>query len=353
MPVVLLISICLQAAPQDAPRQAPEGMVWIEGGEFTMGGVGPEIRNDELPRHRVRLDGFFIGRNEVTNAEFKAFVDATGYTTVAECPVDWELLKTQVPPGTPRPPEEMLLPGSLVFIQPEDVGNLRDYSQWWVWTAGANWRHPEGPGSDIDQRMDHPVVHVAWEDARAFADWAGAILPTESQWEFAARGGIQDMPFIWGNDQIDTSRANVWDGDFPTRNDLGDGFLRTAPVGRYPANGHGLHDMGGNVWEWCRDRYRADEYLRRSRLIGEGEAIENPTGPQDTVDPRNPHAPDTRVQRGGSFLCNPSYCSSYRPSARMSTTPDSATSHAGFRIVMSPEQAAEAAQKDAENETDP
>lgn len=337
--------LMLMATCQVAPPEAPEGMVWIEGGEFTMGGVGQEARRDEFPRHKVRIDGFFIEKTEVTNAQFDAFVSDTGYKTIAERPVDWAILETQVPPGTPRPSEEMLKPGSLVFVQPKEVRDAVDYSQWWVWTAGADWRHPEGPDSTIEGRMEHPVVHVSWEDARSYARWAGASLPTESQWEFAARGGIADMPFIWGNAKVDGTRANIWEGLFPTRNDMGDGFLRTAPVGRYPANGYGLYDMGGNVWEWCIDRYRADEYARRVGLFGEGVVIENPQGPEETVDPRNPHAPDTRVQRGGSFLCHPSYCSSYRPSARMSTTPDSAMSHAGFRIVMTKDQAVAAAGK--------
>ena len=330
--------VALNVAALITPPQAPEGMVWIEGGEFKMGGVGPEIRHDELPLHRVALDGFFIKKTEVTNAQFKRFVDATGYKTIAERPVDWELIKTQVPPGTPQPPEDMLLPGSLVFHQPAEVRDTRDYSQWWVWTSGASWRHPEGPKSSIENRMDHPVVHVAWDDARAYAQWVGGDLPTESQWEYAARGGISDMPFIWGNEQVDSSRANIWEGVFPTRNDKGDGFVRTAPVGSYPANGYGLYDMAGNVWEWCLDQYRADEYTRRSMGLGEEEAVKNPQGPQETDDRRNLYAPVTRIQRGGSFLCHPSYCSSYRPSARMSTTPDSAMSHAGFRIVMTPEQ---------------
>lgn len=341
MPTCFISLLLISLTSTQAPPPPPEGMAWVKGGDFLMGGVGPEVRADELPRHRVHIDGFFIGKTEVTNAQFKAFVDATGYQTVAERHVDWEKIKAQVPPGTPKPPEEMLQPGSLVFVQPKEVSNTRDYSQWWVWTPGASWRHPEGPESSIEGRMDHPVVQVAWEDAKAYADWAGGGLPTESQWEFAARGGIQDMPFIWGNAPVDASRANIWEGIFPTRNDKSDGYVRTAPVGRYPANGYGLYDMGGNVWEWCSDQYRADEYARRVAARGEDAVIKNPQGPEQTFDPRNPHAPETRIQRGGSFLCHPSYCSSYRPSARMSTTPDSAMSHAGFRIVMTPKQVRE------------
>ena len=328
------------SAAQSPPM--PAGMVWVDGGEFTMGGVGSEVRPDELPRHRVRLDGFFISETEVTNRQFKAFIEATGYQTVAERAVDWEEIRKQVPPGTPKPPDEVLQPGSLVFNETGKPVDPRDVSQWWNWTIGANWRHPEGPGSSIDDRLDHPVVQVAWEDAVAYADWAGGALPTEAQWEYAARGGLADQPFIWGDQQIDVGRANTWQGDFPIRNTGADGHLRTAAVKSFPPNGHGLYDMGGNVWEWCRDRYRSDAYVIRIRETGADGVTVNPQGPTSTADPRQPHAQDTRVQRGGSFLCNPSYCSSYRPSARMSATPDSGMSHAGFRIVMTPEQAGKA-----------
>lgn len=323
--------------PQPPPRP-PEGLVWIPGGTFTMGGVGPEARSDEFPRHRVRIDGFFLGRHEVTNAEFKRFVDATGYRTVAERPVDWEELRRQLPPGTPRPPDEMLQPGSLVFKQTDHPVPLDDVSVWWQWTTGANWRHPEGPGSTIEERMDHPVVQVAWEDAVAYCRWVGGRLPFEAEWEFAARGGVDDKPFIWGDAPIDADRANTWTGRFPDRNDATDGHVRTAPVGSYPPNGFDLYDMAGNVWEWCGDQYRPDEYRRRTRAGEDDSIIDNPEGPRDTVDPRNPTAPVSRVQRGGSFLCHPSYCSSYRPSARMATTPDSAGSHVGFRVVMTADQ---------------
>ena len=317
-------------------------MVFVEGGEFTMGGVGPEVRPDELPRHRVKLDGFYISSHEITNKQFKKFVDATKYKTVAERAVDWEEIQKQVPPGTPKPAEEMLQPGSLVFEIPEEARGTRDISQWWSWTTGADWRHPEGPASSIDERWDHPVVHVAWEDAVAYATWVGGQLPTEAQWEFAARGGVADMPYIWGDAPLDPTRANVWQGTFPTRNTNEDGFVKTSPVGSFPPNAIGLYDMAGNVWEWCSDIYGANTYEGREEGV-----IENPTGPEKPFDPHNPFAPDVRVQRGGSFLCNPSYCSSYRPSARISTTPDSAMSHAGFRIVMTLAQAAVRANTEA------
>ena len=340
--VVASIASTVGVSTDSHPDPRRLDLVSIPAGNFVMGGVGPEARPDEFPRHRVRLDAFRIGRREVTNSEFAAFVAATGYRTVAERPVDWEELKTQVPPGTPKPDPELLEPGSLVFRSTDQPVTLDDHAQWWAWIHGADWRHPEGPKSSIEDRMDHPVVQVAFEDAVAYCEWAGGRLPTESEWEFAARGGLSEQPFIWGSEQIDTTRANTWDGRFPDRNDGEDGFLRTAPVGKYPPNGYGILDMAGNVWEWCSDLYRADEYRRRAEALveesGDEGAVVNPGGPSSTRDPRNPHAPETRVQRGGSFLCNPSYCSSYRPSARMATTPDSGASHVGFRIVMTPAQ---------------
>ena len=330
---------------EDHPDPRGLDLVAVAAGEFTQGGIGPEARPDEFPRHQVQLDAFRIGRHEVTNAEFAAFVEATGYRTVAERPVDWEELKKQVPPGTPKPEAALLQPGSMVFQSTNQPVSLDDYSKWWVWIHGADWRHPEGPASAIDDRMDHPVVQVAFEDAIAYCDWAGGRLPTESEWEFAARGGLSEQPFIWGAEQIDATRANTWGGRFPDRNDVEDGFLGTAPIGTYPPNGYDLVDMGGNVWEWCSDLYRADEYRRRIEEIGEAGVVVNPKGPSNTRDPRNPYAPESRVQRGGSFLCNPSYCSSYRPSARMATTPDSGASHVGFRLVMTPAQWAAAVER--------
>lgn len=336
------------SSPEGDHPAPPAGMTWIPGGEFMMGGVGPEARPDEFPRHRVRVDGFFLGVHEVTNAEFARFVEATGYRTVAERAVDWEILKLEVPPGTPKPPDEVLQPGSLVFTATDRPVRLDDHSQWWRWINGADWRHPEGPESSIEDRMDHPVVHVGWEDAVAYCDWIGGRLPTEAEWERAARGGREGMAFIWGDEQIDHTRANTWDGRFPDRNERTDGFAGTAPVGRFPVNGYGLHDMAGNVWEWCLDLYRPDEYRRRVAGLADGGAVDNPRGPAAAADPRHPHASVTRIQRGGSFLCNPSYCSSYRPSARMATTPDSSASHVGFRVLMTPAQVRARAAKSGE-----
>jgi len=308
-------------------------MVWIEGGEFLMGGVGALARPDELARHRVRVSGFWIDATEVTNAQFAKFVEATGYKTVAERPIDWEELRKQVPAGTPKPPDEVLQPGSLAFTPPKDPVRLDDATAWWSWTLGANWRHPEGPASTIAGREDHPVVHIAFEDAEAYARWAGKRLPTEAEWEFAARGGLEGKANIWGDEPVDATRCNIWTGHFPDVNTKADGFDRTAPVKRYAPNGYGLYDMAGNVWEWCSDRYREDTLRARAAALGPNGVATDPKGPAKSQDPRHPDAPETRVMRGGSYLCSDSYCASYRPSARMSTPPDTGLAHLGFRCV--------------------
>jgi formylglycine-generating enzyme required for sulfatase activity len=322
-------------------------MVWIPGGEFTMGSVDPLARRDESPRHRVRVDGFWMNITEVTNAQYRAFVQATGYQTVAERPVDWKELKKQVPPGTPKPPAAMLQPGSLVFTPPPYPVNLRNYTQWWSWTIGANWQHPGGPDTTIKGRDDYPVVHIAYEDAVAYCTWAGKRLPTEAEWEYAARGGLDGRVNVWGDEPIDPKRANIWQGHFPDRNTAADGYERSAPVKQFPANGYGLYDMAGNVWEWCSDLYRPDMYAVRVRELGSGRVAVNPTGAKQSIDPRNPYAPESRVHRGGSFLCHDSYCASYRPSARMACPSDTGLQHLGFRCVMTPAmRAARAAQGD-------
>lgn len=320
-----------------AVSDAPPGMVWVPGGEFSMGSVGPLSRPDEAPVHRVRVDGFWMDQTEVTNAQFATFVEATGYKTVAERPVDWEELKKQAPPGTPKPDDAMLRPGSLVFTPPANPVELSNHHQWWSWTIGANWRHPSGPGSSIEGKDDHPVVHIAYEDALAYCEWAGKRLPTEAEWEYAARGGLDGKLNVWGDEPVDATRANTWQGHFPDKNTQEDGYARTSPVRQYPANAYGLYDMAGNVWEWCADLYRPDAYARRLlEAGGRSVVIENPRGPTTSLDPRNPHAPESRVHRGGSYLCNDSYCASYRPAARMAAPPDTGLQHLGFRCVMSP-----------------
>lgn len=317
------------------------GMVLIPGGEFLMGSDEGYAYPNESPAHTVRVNAFLMDAFPVTNVEFRRFVEATGYTTVAERPIDWEELKQQVPPGTAKPPDEILQPGSLVFHPTEGPVDLRNMANWWRWVTGASWKHPEGPGSDIENRLDHPVVHIAWEDANAYAEWAGKRLPTEAEWEFAARGGLNGKRYAWGDEERPDGRwmANRWTGDFPYRNDEKDGFAGTSPVGSFPANGYGLHDMGGNVWQWCADVYHGAAFADRA---GSEEICCNPSGPDENAIerplPGDPSPPDVagtlrRVIKGGSFLCHPDYCESYRPAARRGMTPDSASSHLGFRCV--------------------
>jgi sulfatase modifying factor 1 len=333
--LIIFVSVAGAAAPPaaegeprgDDPGTAPPGMVWIPGGEFTMGGEDALARKNESPRHRVRVDGFWMDTTEVTNAQFRRFVEATGYVTVAERPIDWEELSKQLPKGTPRPPDEALRPGSAVFTPPSKPVSTNDAGQWWTWTDGANWRHPEGPGSSIEGKDRYPVVHVTHADAVAYCEWAGKRLPTEAEWEYAARGGLAGKVNVWGDEPIDPTRANTWQGEFPHQNLKEDGFVLAAPVGSFPPNGYGLFDMAGNVWEWCSDRYRPDEYTRRVQAAGKNGVSVNPRGPGG--------AADQYVHRGGSFLCNDSYCASYRPSARMSTTGDTSLHHLGFRGVKS------------------
>ncbi len=314
----------------------PAGMVWIPGGNFTMGTDSSLGWADEKPAHRVHVDGFWLDETDVTNAQFRNFVDATGYVTTAEKTPDADAILAQLPPGTPKPPKENLVAGSLVFTPTKGPVSLRDFSQWWKWTPGANWRHPDGPGSDIKGKDDHPVVHVSWDDAVAYAKWAGKRLPTEAEWEFAARGGLDNKPYVWGDDPpTDTHiHANIWQGEFPYKNTAADGYVNTSPVKAFAPNSYGLYDMSGNVWQWCSDWYQVDLYRERA---GRG-VIANPRGPEKSFDPRQPYSP-LRVQKGGSFLCNDSYCSRYRPSARHGCTPDTGMSHIGFRCAKSPDSA--------------
>lgn len=300
----------------------PDGMVMIPGGEFTMGGRSEQAARDEFPRHVESIASFYMDATEVTNEQFQQFINETGYVTVAEKNIDWEEMKKQVPPGTPKPPDSVLVAGSLVFQQTSSAVDLNDYSQWWRWTAGANWRHPEGPNSGIKERMNHPVVHIAWVDAQAYAKWAGKRLPTEAEWEWAASGGSSDIIYPWGNDPAGKSsdKANFWQGGFPYENLKEDGYFATAPVKTYPPNKFGLYDMAGNVWEWCEDMYNNQGYV---------EMVEDQLPPsRRTFTP-----PPERVLRGGSFLCNDSYCSGYRVSRRMGSTVDSGLNHTGFRCA--------------------
>lgn len=322
------------AAPDDSPP--PAGMVWIPGGEFRMGSDTDSGWDDERPSHRVRVDGFWLDATEVTNAQFREFIDATGYVTTAEKAPTVEEILAQSPPGTPPPPKEMMVPGAVVFTPPDKEVSTDDFFQWWSWTPGANWKHPEGPESDLADRDDHPVVHVSWDDAVAYCKWAGKRLPTEAEWEFAARGGLKGATYVWGEEPPSDVKpqANLWTGEFPHQNTAKDDYARTAPVKSFPANGYGLYDMAGNVWEWCSDWYDRDAYQRRSL----SDVTINPRGPNQSIDPQRPFMPQ-RSQRGGSFLCHDSYCSRYRPCARHGCSPDTGMSHVGFRCAKSPRQA--------------
>ncbi|SHI30376.1 formylglycine-generating enzyme family protein [Aquimarina spongiae] len=315
----------------------PDGMQWIPGGEFYQGAVDHDTiaMNHEKPRHKVAIKGFFMDTVEVTNAQFKKFVEATGYITLAERPVNWEELKLQLPPNTPRPHDSILQPGSLVFHKTKSsVTNFRNYAQWWNWTIGANWKHPSGPKSSIEGKDNQPVVHIAFEDALAYCKWAKKRLPTEAEWEYAARGGIENDIFFWGNDHTTlTENANTWTGEFPVYNDQKDGTEYLADVGSYPSNSYGLYDMAGNVWEWTTDWYNVDYY----KEISQQDVTVNPKGASKPLNPSNPYATE-KIIKGGSFLCSDTYCASYRSSARMNASPDSSTDHIGFRTVVSIDQ---------------
>jgi formylglycine-generating enzyme required for sulfatase activity len=273
-----------------------------------------------------------MDQTEVTNAQFRRFVRATGYKTLAERPVVLRDIMAQLPPGARPPSAQALQPGSLVFVTPTGEVNMRDLSQWWKWTTGASWLAPEGPKSSLSGREQHPVVHLAWQDAQAYCQWAGKRLPTEAEWERAARGGINGLPYVWGSEKPnDAARsgwfANIWQGMFPTQNTATDGFKRTAPVRSFKPNPYGLYDMGGNVWEWTADWYDPDAYQARA-----GQQVVDPTGPGKALGREA-----RRVQRGGSYLCHESYCTRYRPGARQGTAADSSTSHAGVRCAKSVE----------------
>lgn len=323
--VLALLQLALGCSDREAPGVAPEGMVWIPGGRFLMGSEAPHAMPNEGPVHPVEIDGFFMDRDAVTNAEFAAFVKATGYVTLAERAPDVAALLAQLPPGSPAPAKEQLVPGSLVFAPISAVVDLRDWSKWWRWVPGADWRHPEGPESSIVGKDAYPVVQVAWEDAVAFAKWAGKRLPSEAEWEFAARGGAEQSEYAWGDKAFDAAhpQAHIYDGAFPTH------AAHARPVGSYPPNAYGLRDMAGNVWQWTLDWFHPDTY-RADRARG---VVRNPAGPLAGMDPG-----PMRVMRGGSFLCSDSYCRGYRVSARSAGAPDTGGPHIGFRTIMTVEQ---------------
>ncbi len=309
----------------------PKGMVWIPGGLFMQGAVSHDVNAmaHEKPVHKVRVDGFFMDIHEVTNAEFSEFVAQTDYVTLAEREINWEEMKKQLPEGTPKPADSLLQAGSLVFKSIATT-NLYDYSQWWQWTIGANWKHPQGPDSSIKGKENNPVVHIAYEDALAYCKWKGRRLPTEAEWEYAARGGSEATIHSWGNEVTALAEmANTWTGQFPQQNTKKDGFEGLSPVKTYAPNGYGLYDMAGNVWEWTNDWYNSNYYHELG--LNNGTAL-NPEGAAKPFNKNNPYAQE-RIIKGGSFLCNASYCASYRISSRMASSLDSAMEHLGFRTV--------------------
>jgi sulfatase modifying factor 1 len=306
----------------EPPVPARAGMIWIPGGQFWMGAAEDHMP-DTRPWHRVYVDGFWMDRAEVTNAEFAAFVDATGYVTISER----KPRKEDYPQALP----EKLVAGSVVFSPPNHPVGLDNHFQWWNYVPGANWRHPEGPDSNIKDRMNHPVVHIAYDDAVAYCNWARKRLPTEAEFEFAARGGLDQKRYAWGDEFMPGGKhmANTFQGHFPNSNTGEDGYRATAPVGSFPLNGYGLFDMAGNVWEWTSDWYRADYY---QTLAASREIAVNPKGPADSFDPAEPGV-WKRVHRGGSFLCTDQYCARYVAGGRGKGEPDTGTNHLGFRCV--------------------
>jgi formylglycine-generating enzyme required for sulfatase activity len=333
----------------EEPGKTPPGMVWVPGGKFAMGDAGgapdkhPDYRsvipehNDATVEHDVVLDGYWMDKTEVTNRQFQAFVDATDYVTTAEKDIDVRKYYAQAGQTLPKGKSPIRKACSVCFnrnLDPSKVDKSKQLHPAWIYASGiwepvdgANWKHPEGKGSSIKDRMDHPVVHVSYDDALAYCQWAGKQLPTEAQWEYAARGGLKRKPYPWGDDLKPGGQwyANIWQGTFPTENKVEDGYKFTAPVGKFPANGFGLHDMAGNVWEWCGDWYAPDYYTRSPRR--------NPSGPKEGYDPNEPTIPK-RVQRGGSFMCSDNYCIGYSVAARMKGEPEAASFHLGFRCVV-------------------
>lgn len=313
-----------------APESSQAGMVWIPGGTFSMGtDLAAEslcsvkgITKDAYPIHRVYVDGFWMDEHEVTNSQFQKFVEETGYVTVAEQALTME----EFPGASP----EMLRPGSVVFTPPGQSVQLNDYREWWTFTFGANWQHPMGPSSSIVGKDNFPVVHIAWEDAAAYANWAGKRLPTEAEWEFAARGGLSGNTFEWGNELTPKGKfmANIFQGVFPHNDSSKDGFAGVAPIKQFPKNGYGLYDMTGNVWEWCADWYDANYY----KTLPVSTVIKNPKGPNKSFDEDEPNAAK-KAHRGGSYLCTDQYCSRYIMGTRGKGEWRTGTSNLGFRTV--------------------
>ena len=314
-------------------NEAPKGMVWVEAKTFLQGAKPSDYyaMPREKPTHEVYVDGFFIDVTEVTNKQYKAFVNATHYKTIAERSINWDDLKKQLPKGTAKPHDSILQPGSLIFNKNVNaVVNMGNYQQWWTWKIGANWKHPEGPESSIKGKENHPVVHIAFQDALAYCKWANRRLPTEAEWEAAALGKNINTVFTWGNNpEILNTKANTWQGEFPVKNESIDGFELIASVKSYPSNSIGLYDMLGNVWEITSDLFNVNYYSQ----LNISKTLINPNGASQSYSPSNPYEVE-HVMKGGSFLCHASYCASFRISARMGVSIDSGSDHVGFRTVV-------------------
>lgn len=325
-PLILFAACCCSDLP--SRFEAPAGMVWIPGGEFTMGSEGVDSKKDEQPPHSVKVDGFWMDATPVTNKQFKEFVEATHYVTTAEKAPTLEEIMAQVPPGTRPPPNELLVAASLVFKQTSGPVPLNTNRRWWEWKPGADWRHPTGPESSIEGKEEYPVVQISWFDAVAYAKWAGKRLPSEAEWEYAAYGRQGGVKYVWGNDEFseENPQINIWQGEFPYKSTKGE--VGTTSVHKYKPNPYGLYDMAGNVWQWCSDLYNLNTY-KEDAAKG---LVVNPKGPEKCFDPEEPHA-IKYVHRGGSFLCHQSYCKGYRITARMKTCPDTSLDHLGFRCV--------------------
>lgn len=314
----------ITSAKAHQEKPPAKDMVWIPGGSFMMG--SNDHYPEESPVHPVTVDAFWMDQHTVTNAEFSRFVEDTGYVTSAE--------RAPRPEDYPGAKPELLVPASVVFRRTAYKVDLRNHYNWWTYVPGASWRHPQGPGTSLKGLAKHPVVHIAYEDAEAYAIWVGKQLPTEAEWEFAARGGLEAAEFCWGSEFTPDGKqmANTWQGEFPMENLLEDGYEWTAPVGSFPSNGYGLYDMAGNVWEWTTDWYQEHNKITQSCC-----GNINPRGGkrEESFDPCSPEIPiPRRVMKGGSYLCAPNYCKRYRPAARMPQPVDTSTCHLGFRCIV-------------------